>query len=497
MAAASPMPPLSLSRLGAVVAAFTLAGCAGVLPQAAFDEVEQTVVQRTGLAPEAVVWRTDSEADRAADDAVTALLADSLTAEAAVQVALLNNRRLQATYEDLGVAQAALVQAGLLRNPVFGARARWGLDEAGPPDLGFAVALPFLDVFRIPLRRAVAQTEFEAARLRVTEAVLDLAAETHVAFVRAQADAARLALQQRVVANAEAGYAASVALREAGNVPAADVLAEQALYEQARLDAVLAEAAAVESREALARRMGLFGPEAAFALPTTLPPLAPPASVQTVGGDALAAAPAIDVAALERGAVEASLPLAAARLDVEAAARRLGLTDAEALLPNLDVGGELERDDGKWEAGPEVEVVLPLFDQGQARHTAARSDLRRAQATYYATAVDVRSAARVLAARVAARYRTALHYQTVVLPLRSQLVQQTLRQYNAMQTGVFGLLQAQAQEVEAARAATSALADYHAARIDLDALRQGRMPALGAAPAASGPSPTMRTDDDH
>jgi cobalt-zinc-cadmium efflux system outer membrane protein len=47
------------------------------------------------------------------------LLSRELTVETAVQVALLNNKTLQATYEDLSVAQADLVQAGLLQNPVF------------------------------------------------------------------------------------------------------------------------------------------------------------------------------------------------------------------------------------------------------------------------------------------------------------------------------------------------------------------------------------------
>lgn len=483
-----------MTRLLLLLSIVGLSGCAAVQPQAAFDDVEATLAERTDLR---VVWATGEAEDAASQTAVDSLLADSLTVDRAVQVALLHNRRLQATYEDVGVAQAMLVQAGLLANPVFGARSLWALEEAGAPDLGVTVALEFLDVLYLPLRRRVARSEYQAAQYRVAGAVLDLAARTRTAFVRAQADATRLAMQRRVVQNAEAGYTASVLLREAGNVPAVDVLAEQALYEQARLDLLVAEGEAVESREALVRLMGLSGPAADLALSGAIPPVpaeSPLAFVRTSTEDGVPMA-TVDAAAIERLAVAASLDLAAARADVEAMAQRLGVANAESLLPDLELGGEVERDDGEWKAGPEVEVVLPLFDQGQARRAAARSELRRRQALYYATAVDVRSAARTLAQRLATTRRAALHYQTTVLPLRAQLVEQTLRQYNAMQTGVFGVLQVQQQEVEATRRYFDALAAYWQARAHLDLLLQGRMPDLDGGGLAMPTGGAMRAED--
>ena len=66
-----------------------------------------------------MVWNLGTELDAQVDQEVRALLQDTLTVDGAVQVALLNNRNLQALYAELGVAQADLVQAGLLRNPVF------------------------------------------------------------------------------------------------------------------------------------------------------------------------------------------------------------------------------------------------------------------------------------------------------------------------------------------------------------------------------------------
>ena len=480
---------------GALLAAVLLAGCATVRPEAAADDLRQTLDGRLGAD---VVWATGSDEDEAARAAVDRLLADSLTSDAAVQVALLHNRRLQAAYEDLGVAQAHLVQAGLLSNPVFGARALWPLDGGGPPDLGFRVALDFLDVFFLPLRRRVAQSAYDEARFRVAGAVLDLAARTRTAYVTAQADAARLATQARVVANARAGYTAGRLLREAGNVPAVDVLAEQALYEQARLDLVVAEGAAAESRERLVRLMGLSGPRAALDLTGALPPVPTESDVPFVraGGGGLAGI-VVDGAALERAAVEASLDLEAARQAVQTAALRLGVENWESLVPHVEVGGEAEREDGEWEAGPEAELALPLFDQGQARRAAGRAELRRARALYEATAVDVRSAARVVAQRLATARRAALHYQTTVLPLRAEVSAQTVRQYNAMQTGVFGVLQAQQAEAVAARAYFDALEAYWEARADLDLLLAGRLPSLDGPGLAASAGAVGPRDADH
>ena len=58
------------------------------------------------------------DGESASQDAVRQLLAKPLTAENAVKLALLNSAELQAAFEELGVARAALVSAVRLPNPV-------------------------------------------------------------------------------------------------------------------------------------------------------------------------------------------------------------------------------------------------------------------------------------------------------------------------------------------------------------------------------------------
>jgi len=471
--------PLSTPRgrgAALLLAALLLAGCASVPRDAGFSDVRQQAAERAGVDAR---WLRGADEDREATEAVRALLADSLTAEAAVQVALLHNRRLQATYEGLGIAQADLVQAGLLHNPVFGAHPRWPLG-GGPPDLAFSVAFDFLGILSLPMRRSVATSAYEAARIRVTEDVLGHAAATRAAFARALAAEQEVELMEQVVFATEAAFVAAERLRAAGNIRRLDLLYEQALYETARLDLEAAQGRRIEARERLARQMGVWGEDAAFAfaLAGRLPD---PPDERDEFGEA-------GEEGLEARAVEASLALAAARADVETAARRLGLTDVEAALPVLGLGAEIEREGGHdWKLGPDIHLALPILDAGQARRAGGRAALRQEQAAYLALAVEVRSNARAARARVLAARRQALHLRRVVLPLRAELTAETQLQYNAMQVGVFHLLAARQQEIDAGRRYLDALAAYWEARADLDLVLQGG--AADGAAAAGGRAP--------
>ena len=108
-----------------------LAGCMQVKPQAEFARTRQLIGDRTGA--EAVY---DPDADTLSADEIETMLADGLTIEEAVGLALLNNRRLQAEFMAIGSVKADLVQAGLLSNPTFpSARFRKAADGATPGDL--------------------------------------------------------------------------------------------------------------------------------------------------------------------------------------------------------------------------------------------------------------------------------------------------------------------------------------------------------------------------
>ncbi len=93
-----------------------LLGCASVKPREGFEPVSQDAAARLGAD---LVWYDGGESPDEIAARTSALLSKPVTASSAVQVALLNNRSMQGTLQDLHVSQADLVESGLLKNPVF------------------------------------------------------------------------------------------------------------------------------------------------------------------------------------------------------------------------------------------------------------------------------------------------------------------------------------------------------------------------------------------
>ena len=152
-----------------LVMGLALAGCASIEPKPGFDRVSGMVEERTG---NQIHWGQGGAEDEQVRARVQAMVADGLDADEAVQVALLANPRLQAVYEELGIAQADLVQAGLLSNPVFGAVVLRPRDE-DHTNLDFDIAWNFLSVFTMPLRKQAAAENFEAVKKRLVAAGLE------------------------------------------------------------------------------------------------------------------------------------------------------------------------------------------------------------------------------------------------------------------------------------------------------------------------------------
>jgi outer membrane protein, heavy metal efflux system len=446
----------------AVAACATVActGCATVDPHDAFADVQSLLADREAAT---VHWNLGTAADAEAAAKVAGLLDTELTADAAVQIALLENRRLQALYERLGVAQAELVASGLLRNPVFEGEVRFA-EGGGSTGFELAVLQPFLDVLYLPLRRRVAAAELAAVKLRVSGAVLAFAADVRRSFYSLQAALQLLELRQTTLRAVEMSHELATRLHAAGNLRDLDLTNERVLVEQARLEVALAETEVTSWRERCNAAMGLWGERTGWRAFGRLPPV-PEAE--------------LELAHLEARAIERSVELEAQRRDIEQQGERLGLERGEALLAELGAAAEREAGDGVFSAGPAVGITLPLWNRGQAVAAAGLAEFRRREAEYFATAVEIRAEVRAAAQAVsAARAREAFHRE-VLVPLRHRLVAATQLQVNAMQVGSFQLLEAKRAEIEAGRGYVAALRDYWLARVGLESMLAGQRPRRG------------------
>ncbi len=467
-------------RLAGLLTALAGTGCASTSPDAAFRDVAAMVEQRSG---HAVYWNRATPEDARVAEVIRDTLRHDLTVDQAVQIALLNNRSLIATYEELSIGQADLVQAGLLRNPTFRARMTTAEADRLDPNLELGVAWDFLDVLLVPAKRAIAGAQLEATKTRVADAVLDVTAETKRAYFELVTAQQVTSLRGAVAEAGEASAELAAAQNAAGNSNDLALANEQSALEQLRFDVARARADVLTARERLTRLLGLWGPEASFTVPSRLPEL--PAEEAPLEH-------------LESTAIANRLDLESLRKEREAIGRTLSLVKSARWTPGLGVGVDAARlDNGHIAVAPGAEIELPIFDQKQALVARMEALFRQADDRLRARAVELRSEVRAARARADFARSTVSQYRTRILPLRERVVALSQERYDAMLLGVYPLLAAKQSEVNGYREYIEATRDYWVARVDLERALGVRIAAPPASPASPAPAPEAAPAEHH
>jgi len=411
-------------------------------------------------------------------DPVHRLLQKQLSADTAVQIALLNNRDLQSSYASLGIAQADLVEAGLLENPVFSYTYYTG--GAGSI-VEASIVQDFVSVLSLSARKKVGQAVADRVVAETAQRVLDLAWQVRTQYYVVVGDSQALDLMRQIVSATDA--AAELARRQlaAGNLNRRDQAVQQAFYAQALLDASQAEMQLSSDREKLNRLMGLWGGQTRWSVPARLPRV--PASL-----------PSFDE--IESQAISQRLDLAAAKKEAESTAQALTLTQQFRYLDALGIGVAYKREPGAGNfVGPTVQLGLPIFNQGQAKVARMEEEYRRSQERVAALAVAIRSETREARERLSGMQQVVQHYTQVLLPLQQTILSETLKSYNGMLTGVYELLLTKQMQVQTARQYVAANRDFWLAWADLERAAGGSL-AL-AATAVPEPQTDKSEPDDN
>ena len=348
-----------------VLALIVVAGC---VPSrsAVFGPVDREIEQRLGVT---ATWH--DSADPRVPAAIAELLQRPLDRDSVVRIALATNRRLQAQYDQLGIAASEVAAATVLRPLEVDLETRLS-SGGGVRELEVDVTQDILDVLQLPQRRGVARADLDAARARAVAATVALVARVEVAFL--DVVAAQQELELRSVAFDAASASAEIAERQhaAGNISDLALIRERDQREQARIELGRAQVDVEARREPLNEVLGLSGAQTRWTIASRLAEL--PAEL-----------PALD--ALERDAVGAQ-PRArgAARRGRPPPRAGSGIARVRAWLPALGVGVSAARDDdGAWDAGPALSLGLPLFNQQQGPRARASAELRRARNEAVAT----------------------------------------------------------------------------------------------------------------
>ena len=432
----------------AVVAGMTATAAEGRPPSA--QNVQASIGERIG---KRVEWRNDAAADAEISQAVRGLLRGTMTAERAVQIALLNNRELQATFEEIGIANADLTEAGLLKNPVFNASMRFPDRPPSATNLEFSIVQDFLDLLMIPLRKKVAAAELARVELKVGDEVLKLAAEVKTAFYTLQGKQMLFSRLGELGNTYGAALELSLRQHEAGNINDLELANQQSTYSQAKLDAAQVAAEMRSDQEKLNRLMGVWGVQTQWKIGNELPGLA--GSFRTEHLESLAIAQRLD--------------LAASKAEVGAIVQSLGLTKTYRYVGAIEFGVDTERSpDRQRLTGPTLQLELPIFNQGKGRIARLEAQLRQAERRLEARAIDIRSEVREARDRLLAKKDLATYFRDELVPERKKVLELTVTSYNGMLKGPYDLLLARQNELAAERGSIDALRDYWIARADLE-----------------------------
>ena len=459
-------------------ATLALSGCAAFSPDTGMSVV--TDITQHAIGKDVAFVRSGEDAERA-QATVRRLLGRTLSVDAAVQVALLNNKGLQAAYNVLALAETELVEQSLPPNPTFSLSRIAGNGEI---EIERQVVGDILALATLPLRSDIARERFRQAQLRAALETLRVAAEVRRAYFRAVAANDLVGLLTDAKTTAESTAQLAKQLGETGGMNKLDQAREQVFYAETTADLASARQEAASARERLARLMGLWDEGLDFRLPNRLPEL--PRRPLTLPG-------------IEVDAVGHRVDLQIARMELVALAKSLNLTEATRFITLLDLAGISKRTTDPEapplrERGFEVAFQIPIFDGGEVRVRQAAETYNHAFNRLTETAVNVRSEARDAYRVYRSTYDIASHFGREILPLRKIITEEMHLRFSSMQVDVFALLVETRQRIASLRAAIDAKREFFRAQSDLKAAvngggtgaRVGTGTAVAAGPASGG-----------
>jgi len=388
------------------VFALTVSGCASFSEDGGFNAVES--VAKKHLNKEVKWARTDIQSGEIAKK-VAQLLGETLTADSAVQIALLNNRGLQASYQELGISEAAVVNAGTVPNPGFSfGRFRKGDEREIERSWHFNLAR----LLFMPMVKSMADRQFQQTQSAVAGKVVELATDTRKAFYDAVAAQQRLGYMQEVKKTADTGAKLARRMARIGNLTKVQQAREQGFYADSVVNLIRAKRSDFAAREKLIRMMGLWGHQLKFALPDRLSDL-PEAPRELPNA--------------EKQAMAQRLDIQGARLSVERMAKNLKLTKVSRFVNVLEFGHERESsNEGDRRLGYEIGFEVPLFNWSGAKTRMAESAYMQAVQDAAKLAINARSEVRDAYIGYRSTYDVARLYRDEIVPARKRVSEENL-----------------------------------------------------------------------
>lgn len=423
-----------------------LASCRSVDPGPDYDRATDEIRSATGA--ESVFHpHTDSAA---IEERIGELLRDGLELSEAVELGLLNNPALQASFHGVGMAHADRVQASLLTNPSLDAALRFPI-SGGTSAFEGGLFAGLLDLWQTPRRERVAEGALQRRILELAHQAALLASHIRVAYVEATSSERLFVIAGENRTSARSLLELAEARLEAAAGTVIDANLARLEFLETEVAVRDAELAAGEARRMLHALLGL-GPQDRRPQLVELTDDGPPPLPAHEELEALALARRLDVRAAQAAVLQA-----AAEVD-----RQRGL-----FARSVDVGVAAEHD-GDWTLGPGVRVELPLFDQNQAQLARAREALSQREKQLIAIRQTAERDVASALARVNASWALLAIYRTEILPGSEETLAQVRESYRLGKTTMLPALEAQRQLLAARSAYAQRLLQAATALSDLE-----------------------------
>ncbi len=402
---------------------------------------------------------------------------EPLALESAVQLAFQNNPALKGRLEGLGVSSAEISKARLPRNPVIEGSILY--PEHGDGEITeISIEQNFLSLLLFPMKSQVAGAQYRQLEYRLSQELADFAFDVKKAYYAVLAAEEKLKLRQEVLETTDAAAELARRQREAGNVNEFFLQNEIAIFLESKLAVAQAQAEVNVERQHLSDLLGFPERRSDWKLSGELPYIQ--LSDPTVDG-------------LGKTALNDRVDLLAARKEVEIQKKNVFLSGV-GIFDDIDVGYRREKElDGERSGGPQIRAGVPIFDLG--RNAVLGAGARVRQSEYELAALENQVISEVARAhdRLLAARNSVEEYNNSIIPAKSKIVEEMQKHQNYMLIGVYTLLAAKRDEINAREQYIDSLQEYWVSRSELERA-VGRALPLGESMKPASAAKTDKND---
>ncbi len=423
-----------------------LSGCASASTKGSLKQINSLVKDQTGVSD----FNQFSEADTQRE--TQSILQEPLTVDSAVRIAVLNNPSVKAAMSGLGISQADMIQAGLLHNPKLSGFIRKSNEEDSKTNTEFEVKGDVMDLLFWPLRKRLANTQFKQAQYELAKNIVDFIEKVRIGFYTWQANSHMLSMRQEHFKAEETVLELADRQKQAGNINDLDMEQQKGIYYQAKIDLQRTELEANAARQQLRNFLGLTNSDLQWLAQENLPDLP---------------SEEFSLSSLEEKAITNRIDLVMKKQEMNAFEQFLTMARL-GVIPSLEAGFNWEKEsNGEKLKGPVFEAEVPLFNRKQADWLRAQSQIETGRKQLEAMEAQVRLDVRLAYNQLTSDKSMVETYMKAV-PVRQEILKQTLSHYNYMLKGVYDLLRAKQEEINTQRDYIMALRDYWIARSELE-----------------------------